>query len=82
MTAPALPEVRQCQDPDNHLFGATAVAGGPKGSWGVMHPGIGGHWATPEEVADWPVIQPAGTTAKAPDRPPVEAPVPPPSNAK
>ena len=58
MTVPLLPEVRQCQDTESHLFGATAVAGGPQGTWGVMHPGIGGHWATPEDVADWPVIQP------------------------
>jgi hypothetical protein len=56
--AGTLPEVRQNQNPDHHLFGAVAVPGsGPvAGMWGVMDPEQGGHWAAAEEVADWAII--------------------------
>lgn len=50
-----LPEVRQCQDAENFLYGASAVAAGAD-RWGVMHPTNGGHWATDAEVADWKVL--------------------------
>lgn len=52
------PEVRQCRNPDNTMFGAVAVAGaaGMTGYFGVMHPQNGGHWALPDEVTDWAVI--------------------------
>ena len=49
-----LPEVRQCQDAENFLYGSVAVKG--DGEWGVMHPVNGGHWATDEQVSDWPVL--------------------------
>ena len=52
--APSLPEVRQCQDPEHWLYGASAVQGA--GTWGVMHPQNGGHWADDDEVADWAVL--------------------------
>lgn len=48
-----LPEVRQCADEKSHLLGAVAVRAGDD-RWGVMHPQHGGHWATDQEVADWP----------------------------
>jgi hypothetical protein len=58
--APAAPppEVRQCQNPDDPMFGAVAVAGADNaaGLWGVMHPSRGGHWLDPEGVADWAVL--------------------------
>ena len=54
MTTPTPPEVRQCQDDENYLFGASAVKG--DGKWGVMHPVNGGHWATESDVAEWEVL--------------------------
>lgn len=56
VAAPALPEVRQCQDSEHFLYGAAAVQNSDAGKWGVMHPVNGGHWATDDEVADWPVL--------------------------
>jgi hypothetical protein len=50
-----LPEVRQCQDAANFLYGAAAVKGG-EDRWGVMHPVNGGHWATDAEVFGWAVL--------------------------
>jgi hypothetical protein len=49
------PEVRHCQNPDDPMFGAAAVAAG-QGRWGIMHPLRGGHWAEDNDVADWVVI--------------------------
>lgn len=46
------PEMRQCRDKDNPLFGSVAVKAG-ENRWGVMNPAAGGHWATDEQVADW-----------------------------
>jgi hypothetical protein len=60
MTTPnPIPEVRQCQDELDDLYGSTAVAGWDRstGLWGVFHPSRGGHWAEPTEVAGWAVIQ-------------------------
>jgi hypothetical protein len=51
----AAPEVRQCQDPEYHLFGAVAVSAGVN-RWGVMHPLNGGHWADDEEVKNWKIL--------------------------
>jgi hypothetical protein len=62
MTASALPEVRQCQDDTNYLFGAVAVRTTMPDGWGVMSVANGGHHSTDEEVADWAVIQPPATT--------------------
>jgi hypothetical protein len=56
--AATAPEVRQCLDPEDDLFGSVAVRAG-ENSWGVMNPGVvnpnarGGHWATDAEVASW-----------------------------
>lgn len=52
----ALPEVRQCQDPDHFLYGSSAVAAGPD-RWGVMSPQNGGHWSTDADVTDWTVLK-------------------------
>jgi hypothetical protein len=55
MTSPSPPpEVRQCQNAEHFLYGASAVQGDD--TWGVMHPINGGHWATDEDVADWTVL--------------------------
>lgn len=51
----SLPEVRQCQDAEDFLYGATAVAAGAD-RWGVMHPVNGGHWSSDAEVASWKVL--------------------------
>jgi hypothetical protein len=58
--ADAPPEVRQCQDADDPMFGAVAVAVAgtdtADGLWGVMHPHRGGHWGGPADVAEWTVL--------------------------
>lgn len=56
--AKALPEVRQCQDEEDSLFGCAAVKGrgNQTGQWGVMNPATGGHWATDDEVKEWKVL--------------------------
>jgi hypothetical protein len=51
----ALPEVRQCQDEENFMYGSAAVAAG-ENRWGVMNPNNGGHWATDDEVKDWKTL--------------------------
>jgi hypothetical protein len=58
MTAPSLPEVRQCQDEASDMFGASAVKGSglTTGMWGVMHPENGGHWSPDADVANWTVL--------------------------
>lgn len=67
MTAPGpLPEVRQCQDTTHFLYGATAVVNTTADRWGVMAPNQGGHWALPEDVATWAVIQPPGQMPPTP----------------
>jgi hypothetical protein len=53
---PQLPEVRQCQDKDNFLFGASAVAAGPD-RWGIMNPANGGHWGTDADVEGWKTLK-------------------------
>lgn len=53
MPATNPPTIKQCTDPESHMFGAVAVQAG-EGRWGVMHPQHGGHWAVDFEVADWP----------------------------
>lgn len=63
MTAP---EVRQCQDPEDDLFGAVAVASTGLYPWGVMHPLRGGHWSTDEDVATWVIQQSVATAADQP----------------
>lgn len=55
MPAKKLPTVKQCTEPESHLFGAVAVKADTN-RWGVMHPANGGHWATDAEVADWPEL--------------------------
>lgn len=54
----APPEVRQCQDADDPMFGAVAVAGTDTaaGLWGVMHPANGGHWTDHGHIAEWAVL--------------------------
>jgi hypothetical protein len=64
MTAPAVPEIRQCMDPDHFLFGASALRTTNPDGWGVMTVANGGHHSTDEDVKDWVVIQPPGTKAK------------------
>lgn len=54
-SSPEPPEVRQCQDPESYLFGASAVAVGD-GRWGVMTTDRGGHYADDTEVDGWPVL--------------------------
>ena len=46
------PEVRQCRNEDDNLFGAVAVRAA-EDHWGVMNPAAGGHWATDADVEDW-----------------------------
>ena len=64
MTSPNLPIVKQCADPTNDQFGSVAVAATNVAGmqWMVATPTNGGHYATDEQVADWPVL----------DSPPVE----------
>ena len=64
MTAPAAPEVRQCLDPENFLFGAVALRTTYPDGWGVMTEANGGHHSTDEDVKDWVVIQPPGQQVK------------------
>lgn len=53
------PEVRQCTDPDDPEFGATATWSDEANMWfvgRVSGPARGGHWqADPEFVKDWTV---------------------------
>lgn len=56
--APVLPEVRQCQDPDNWQYGCVAVKSNLPGlAWGVFSPTNGGHWEESDDtVGAWPVV--------------------------
>ncbi len=62
-----LPEVRQCADPADPLYGAVAVATEIGGyAWGVMHPRYGGHWETADgPPKDWAVQQEKQETKSA-----------------
>jgi len=51
-TSKTAPEVRQCRDPKDPLFGSVAVRAGDD-RWGVMNPVNGGHWASNADVEDW-----------------------------
>lgn len=65
-----VPEVRQCQDPENPSFGSVAVKSAvPFGNWLVANPGAvsinsaGGHWETGDEaVASWTPLGPENPT--------------------
>lgn len=51
--AKALPEVRQCTDPEDTLYGTSArKVAADRWICGNEH---GGHWATDEEVKGWTV---------------------------
>lgn len=58
-----LPEVRQCVDPDDSMFGAVAVKSAIPGyDWGVMTTNNGGHNASTgsteaKAVEAWPVLK-------------------------
>lgn len=53
--AKALPEVRQCTDPEDTQFGCTATKAGAN-HWLVANPEHGGHWAGDEEVKGWAAV--------------------------
>ena len=66
MTSPAAPELRQCLDPDDPLFGASALRTEmPEGGWGVMTVANGGHHSTDDDVKDWVVLTPPAKKAAA-----------------
>jgi hypothetical protein len=58
MTAPAPPQVRQCQDSTDPNYGCVAVKSAVPGwAWGVFNPASGGHWEPTDAVVDsWKVI--------------------------
>jgi hypothetical protein len=69
-----IPEVRQCTDDEDPMFGCVAVKSAvPFGDWLVANPGVvnmnaaGGHWAPDAEVEGWVVLD------EAEDQPPAPA---------
>lgn len=59
--AKALPDVRQCTDPEDSQYGSTATKAGAN-RWLVANPENGGHWAVDDEVEGWSVLK-AGAAA-------------------
>jgi hypothetical protein len=61
---PPVPEVRQCQDPEDSNYGCAAVKSAvPFGAWMVANPGVvninsaGGHWEVDDKVVEnWEVL--------------------------
>ena len=52
---PEIPEVRQCTNPESHLFGAVAVKQSDN-RWAYAHNELGGGWATLIDVQGWTVM--------------------------